>query len=258
VSSKPLIINLPSDWQVEQFRLTLFPSQPIGDPNNWWKEVMGTEPLHESTQRIGTLPIYQALGPLEQNEGFVTFQHEAGKADWIYGPSPFDRPLPYVTTGPYKPSLDSFRQLVHKLFGYNPPISKRVALGAILIFPVNSRIEGYEFLQKRLPSVTLDAQNSSDFLYRINRRRRLAVSGLEVEANRLSEWQVLQIVSQPIMIGSSYTQTSNEPVVYLARVSVDINTVPEFNQDIDASKQLSLLTEFIRLMEEIATNGDIV
>jgi hypothetical protein len=256
VASDRLLTNLPNDWQVEQLRITLFPSQQTPKPTDWWQGVLGTEPLTEATQRGGIVPVYQATGPLPGSEGFVNLRHEPARADWVYGPSPFDASLPYVVIGSYEKTVASFNQFANIFFRYTPPVVNRFAVGAVLLLPVTTKQEGYKFLDSLLPSVELDPDRSSDFLYRINRSRKSQV--IDAKINRLSEWSVLQIMPQTLVTGSSYNQILNEPLVYLARVSIDINTVPEFADEIDPSTQLSLLGEFMDLIAEIAAKGDVI
>jgi hypothetical protein len=255
VPSDRLITHLPEDWQVEQLRLTLFPSQHLPKPSDWWQGVVGSEPLNESTDRNGFAPVYQATGPLLDTDGFLTLRYEPAKVDWVLGPSPFSSSLPYVTIGAYKNSIESFQKFANRFFAYDPPIINRFALGAVFLLPISTKQEGYKFLDTLLPKVELDPDGSSDFLYRINRSRKSTT--MDIRVNRLSEWSVLQIMPQTFITGSSHTQLVSEPLIYLARVSMDINTALEFAEEIDAPHQMSLFAEFIELIDEIAKEGDV-
>src|SRR5436190_1193852 len=67
----------------------------------------------------------------------------------------------------------------------------RLAFGAVLAQPTEDRHSGYVQIAKYLPSIRLDVDGSSDFLFQINRPRPSRVGIENLLINRLARWSVL-------------------------------------------------------------------
>ncbi|MDQ7034545.1 MAG: hypothetical protein Q9P01_06835 [Anaerolineae bacterium] len=114
---------------------------------------------------------------------------------------------------------------------------------------------GYEKLTELLP-FKIDAENSSDFFYQINRRRNSnTISNLEL--NRLSKWSVLKLQTALIRTDIAANQLITLPEAYACRLELDINTIQNFEGELDQDKLSDLFYELINLGKEIATKGDI-
>lgn len=131
------------------------------------------------------------------------------------------------------------------------PAITRVAFGSVLLLPVSDRVKGYEQLNPYLP-FKLDATNSSDFSYRINRPRdsRSGVASLRI--NRLCKWSTLAFRSGEFMAAGPEVVTRENETVYACRVELDINTDPGFSGDIPKD----ILDELVDLAREICEKGD--
>ena len=103
-----------------------------------------------------------------------------------------------------------------------------------------------------LPHVQLDPAGSSDFMYRINRRRQCKSGISSLAINRLSTWSVARI--QDITMEAHRTVPG--PSSYVCRLELDINTAPEFKSALRKSSLTKLTDELIRLANEIASEGD--
>jgi hypothetical protein len=103
----------------------------------------------------------------------------------------------------------------------------------------------------------LDAEGSSDFLYRINRRR-LSQSGIEnLQINRLSTWSVARAEYQAFALesGGIPRVIRGEPI-FACRVELDVNTAAEFEGKLLPDQSLKIFTELIELAHEILLEGD--
>ena len=86
---------------------------------------------------------------------------------------------------------DEFVTLMSRWLEFDTgPSLRRLAFGAVLLHPAENRVEGYRKIQPYLQHVTMQPEESSDFLYQINRPREaeVAISGLQI--NRVSKWSV--------------------------------------------------------------------
>src|SRR5439155_24200889 len=69
----------------------------------------------------------------------------------------------------------------------------RIAIGATYYLSVPNKTASFLKLAEYLPSITIDANESSDFLYRINRPRVMEVANRSVVVNRVGTWASIQL-----------------------------------------------------------------
>jgi hypothetical protein len=134
------------------------------------------------------------------------------------------------------------------------PRIRRMAVGAVLLLPVGGRKEGYEQLQPYLSSVTIDPVNSSDFVYRVNRKRasQLGISGLSI--NRLGQWNtVVTKLLGPLTVPPDATLPEN----HFCRIELDINTAPEYPDVLPEERLGDILSELVAAAKEIILQGDV-
>jgi hypothetical protein len=185
--------------------------------------------------------------------------------DWVLRPETSEQEeVPAVlTTGSLRESLGALLPLVQKWFGLDScPVAKRLALGAVLLRPVDSRQEGYERLGPYLKdAVKLDPNGSSDFRYTINRWRSSKVVP-DLRMNRLTTWFVwvwrpvkLTVRVRPDAEVSREQEAGEQQMA--CRLDLDVNTAPEFEGVFDPPRQGELLQELCELTEEIAAKGDV-
>src|SRR5262249_10353878 len=129
--------------------------------------------------------------------------------------------MEFKTLGSFPENIEPFRKLIDKWLKMQtiPPIT-RLAFGAVLLQPVETRIKGYEVLAPYLPALNLN--NASDLVYQINRPRKSWGKIAELEINRLSKWAVLtyQAVVVPNLLGSPRQVGES----YASHLELDIST----------------------------------
>lgn len=244
-----------SDWKVEMLRVTAFPVSisKKADPGLW------ESLLEEAPEAALSRPkeqIYQEEGPL--GAGKLILTTHPTRIDWIHSVEP-EMSEGFPSLGNFQVSEYDFFSLVKKWLQSIMPI-KRLAFGAVLLYPVRSREEGYEKLSHWLPDIPLDGTNSFDFLYQINRPRGIDSPNRRILINRLSKWSVamLQRVHIGMEIkGQKASSLFPSDSLCACRLELDINTSP---QDVDQLPQDDLPVIFdhlVKLAEEIAEKGDI-
>ncbi|OQW33249.1 MAG: hypothetical protein A4E20_13120 [Nitrospira sp. SG-bin2] len=202
----------------------------------------------------------QLEGPF--NGGVLILALQPGRIDWhLTAKQAEEEPDSLGGLSLLKPeAIAKFQDLISRwmqLESYPPLI--RLALGQVLLQPVETREAGYLQLRNYLPSVDLKPE-STDFLYQINRpRQSTAVPSLRI--NRLCKWSVIR--ASKISFTLSAAQTEPTPLSRLVdsqqacRVELDINTVPEHQSKFDSATSISVFDELALLAKEIAEKGDV-
>lgn len=246
-------------WEVETLRLTAFPvpASPARD-HSWWSELIGEPPeIVSNRPREGAKTEEGAF-----STGRLINVVLPVRIDWLLVPSKEPG-----STAEYSPSvgrlselLEPFAQLMGRWLGLETcPTLVRLALGAVVSHPAESRVAGYRQLAAYLPYVRLDPDNSSDFFYQINRPR-IAQSGVTgLTLNRLSAWSVSfrQEMGIGIMLGSS--QLPHAVVgrqAYACRLQLDINTDQNRSEPLPRDSLGQLLEQLTGLAKEIVGGGD--
>ena len=246
-----------TDWRAESLRATAFyaANEPVSDAAQVWEVVTGGTPDRVSSRpREGT---QTAEGSIQGN--VLVISSQVGRIDLNVRPMP---PAPnvrmdgFVTLGLLTETLPSFLETAKAWLRASPP-SIRLAFGSVLLRETESISTGNEEINRLLPSVQIDAKDSSDFFYQINRRRRsLSTNGVLV--NRLSKWSVMQGGSVDLVAGVGLgLQVSSGQEFYGCRLELDVNTIGPQNHPIPKAKIIDLFGELTRLGKEIADKGDI-
>ena len=245
-------------WLCRQLRLSVFLAGVVADSESasWWQHVRGADPETEVNQR--PMKLLRQEGEFETGRLFMLSL--ADRVDWIWQAT--DKPEPtqdLATLGPFDETVEKFQSLMDNWLTICP-IAVRVALGAEVVAPVDSVDEGYERLQRYLPSLKLAPGKSSDLMYRINRPRD-SKNNPELKINRLSTWSLLQgavlsfRLTAPGGPGSSVTVSpSTRPA---CRLEVDISTAPAPQIELKQSELQALLREFAELATQAAQQGDV-
>jgi hypothetical protein len=240
-------------WGTSQLRLTAFfaPSATLEQPDAWWLQVTGEPPdktIKDSKQ--ATVDVQGGFA-----DGLLTLKTQPTRIDWLYTPAtpPDALPDPTAVIGPMPAGSAKFSEPIAKWFSLpDCPELIRLAFGAVLLIPAESRVSGYEALGSFLPSVKIDAKNSSDFQYQINRPRQSSVlSGLTV--NRLSKWGVAGLQS---FVASPAGLTFGN-IQHFSRLELDINTSHENVKVFSKEAVPQLFKELVQLGAEIAEKGDV-
>jgi len=244
-----------SDWQAESFRLTAFPSSS-GEISSqgWWKRLLEEEPETQITRsKIGDR--------IEQgtfHDANLTLRIQPDRIDWALRIKPPEEepPVGFLTVGKFEEACSSFCDLIKRWFPLSPPL-KRLAFGTIVLLPVSSRKDGYIQLSPYLGSVKLDPENTSDFLYRINRPRASRTGIKDLRINRLTTWAVARFESrQFVMRKIDIVGVEHGEPAFACRIEMDVNTITEIKGSLSSKHLDDVFSELVELSHEIITNGD--
>jgi hypothetical protein len=244
-----------ANWLAERVRCTVFfpANSPLPDPGTLWKEWADDEPSEVITKpkeglHVASGEFLGATFHVQAQADRVDFNLLAPKRETPLEPGEFPVAGEFGLIG-------EFAAIAKKWFSTAPTLT-RVAFGAILMEPAESKEAGYLRMDELLPDVTVD-EDARDFRFQINRRRESEVVP-SLLLNRLSKWSVAVI--QPMMVQfqiggpvSSATSTTQ----HAARLEVDINTAPEFAGSLPTDKLPDLFSELLVLGLEISAKGDI-
>ncbi len=232
-------------WQTEQLRLTAFPTPTQIGGSGWWEGVVGEPPENRTLKpKVG---VQQDEGPFEHGRLMLAIQPD--RVDWLFTTSD-----EHESVIPFPIALASFNEGMFRWFE-NCPSMQRLAFGAILTQPITDRIAGYRQLSAYLPSVNIDAENSSDFSYQINRPRssKSVIAGLRI--NRLTKWSVQTRMQVRLLPISRPVDVLEGPVA--CRLELDINTSQDYRGEFSKDRLREIFQELVEMGREIASEGDI-
>lgn len=246
------------EWQVGDLRLTAFPEQPLKvQGNEWWEKIVREAPESSTFNRKSG--VLSERGPFES--GVLSLNIHPLRIDWhLTKVQPNEIPEEEIpTVGGFSDTSESFARLMQKWLERNCPELDRLAFGAILLWPVQSRQAGYERLANYLPNVKFDPEGSSDFMYQINRPRNSNLDIPDLKINRLSKWSVLVYMSAMIKLDAkSYRSVQYDtPEIYACRLDMDINTAADFRGPLPKDKLGKIFEELVAIGQEITKKGDI-
>ena len=243
-----------SDWSAQTLRLTAFPEPSLDlDHPSWWTAVFQEPPDKQAAEpKLGK---YAYEGSVR--DGKLVLQIEPGRIDLrLSTTEPRGNEMPSL--GNYLQNLDSFKAFVVRWLNMESlPGLTRIAFGATLQYQVPDRITGYRQLQPYLNEVTLDPIHSSDFFYRINRRRDSRSGIPDLYINRLSAWSVMAFRPSLVQIGPSGIQGALGPESFACRLELDVNTSPEMTGILERNKLTELFAELVELANQIIDQGDV-
>ena len=246
-----------ADWDAESLRLSAFPTpaSPIEDVG-WWAALMGEPPevevvrpreggrRKEGAFELGRLVIQTSPARIDL-QAIPSHEQEATGGDFLF-------------IGKFEQVLERFAEVMNRWLNLDScPEIRRIAFGAVLISPVDSRVSGYRQLATYLPSVTIDPENSTDFLYNINRPRDSAAGIPNLKINRLSKWSVAHISTAGLVVESTGISYHGVPQGHFAcRLELDINTAAERREPLPREEVPSVWQELLNLGKEIVIDGD--
>jgi hypothetical protein len=243
---------------VEFLRLTAFlhaeehPTEPT-----WWSGLTGSQPEQRTSKPARGE--FQETGPVE--DASLSLSLQAGRVDWFLTPGPFEPTTNLIakinSVGTFPEKFGDFVGLMGRWLETSPRIV-RLAFGAVVLIPVESKEAGYRKLSEYLTAVRIDADSSEDFLYQINRPR-ASVSNTDLRINRLSKWSVayFQRFRLGIPAPSLHAQSEIGDRVHACRIELDISTPAGTSGALPHDRLVDVFRELVNFGSEIAENGDI-
>src|SRR5262249_6653147 len=141
-------------WLTESLRLTAFTVAPIAERVNWWRDLVGEAPETSTVNTKGGLTEVKEAGPFKS--GRLALRIQVNRVDWVWGPGEEQAQESFASLGVFKEIIDGFVPPMQQWLAIGPPLN-RLALGAVLLQPVESRQQGYRVLGERyLSSLNLD------------------------------------------------------------------------------------------------------
>jgi len=249
------ISRLPgSEWRVDTLRLTAFPlALTEVEYSSWWETVFREPPEIQTTEPRRSR--HREESSFEN--GRLILQVEPRRIDWQWGSAqPGEDQIPNIERFPG--ALDRFCEFMARWFEAEQcPILRRIAFGAVLLYPVDNREAGYRQLQPYLHNLTLDPVHSSDLLYQINRPRNSNAGLAGLRINRLSRWSVASFRPFSLEIGPLGTRSLSGSASFACRLEVDINTIADSQGELDRRNLQPIFQELVGLGDEILREGDI-
>lgn len=244
-------------WQAEHLRVTCFCDQP---PVDLWNRV-APEITPERDIREPRLPKAEQGATVQGR--WLSVVTLPGRVDLIITRVPTEAGGKDITgIGPLPEALSALLEhgtrLLSALAASNRPVT-RIALGGTLLEGVPDRISGYHKLATYLEGrVTLDAENSFDFSYRINRPRHLSIGeDSPLRINRLHQWAVLLIVETLFTVASGgFMAVPGAKPVHACQLTVDVNTDAERAKPIPPESLQLILNTLTEYCREVAVRGD--
>lgn len=244
-------------WQAESLRLTVFPEEAeVTSAAQWWEKLTGQPPeARNEKPREGRL---QDAGDHGGNKLALVVQ--PGRIDWQLtgNPQAEEGPDSWATVGAVPAVLRDFAELAERWLQFKEcPEANRIALGAVLLWPVTNFEAGYERIAKYLRFKFM-SEGASDLMFRINRPR-LSTTGIaDLEINRVCSWSVASRRGLEIRLdmASGIQARENTDQQFACRAEFDINTAPDSFGKLPQDRLVDILKEMVDLGVEIANKGD--
>ena len=259
MSVAPSALPPLDSWQIINIETIAFPAQPqIETPQNWLSDFTGgdTESTIKRLERrdrvtLGNRVVKLTIDPL--------------RIYWTAGPNVLADELvadglqQVPSLGGYSEVRDWFCGMMRQWVQAGIPEIKRLAFATKIIQPAPSREDAYRMLQPYIPHVEIDPE-STDFQYRVNRKRTSRTGIPNLVINRLSNWSAMQIEIQMSVSLTADTAVQHEipsAPVYACLLSLDVNTHQTFGGPLPSAQIADVFDELVDLSEEIAIRGDI-
>lgn len=228
--------DLARPWRARILRLSVFPERPEPSLPDMWAQVMSEIPEIDQAQprqhsRIQAAPwretMQMQLTTLPIRIDWVAVGDEEKRSDW---PTIADALPDFV---------DVTRRWLESL---SVPV-KRLAVGVQGMIEVPERGDGYRLLNDLLKAVELDADNTSDFLYNINRP--IESRMLAMRLNRVTKWACIRL--QMTMAAPGIEQSQPMAAGYYVSLECDHNTPAEREEALPQDRLSAIYDELIDL-----------
>ena len=242
------------DWQVESLRLTLFRAKPIETVIPLWETLTGERPEKVYSQPRANVIKEEGTVVL----GLLTHRSDPLRVNWILSPSQEQqqKTASFPNLGSLFETKAQFVKIMSDWLSSDAvPETNRIALGSVSIILKDNRASAYKLLSTLLHHVTIDIENSTDFLYQINRPIQSAVeTGLMI--NRLSKWNAANVMGFGLLLGERPEVIQDTRDYVAARLELDINTHQSNKRTFSKEELFPLLKELNDFGNQISTEGD--
>ncbi|MEG3975459.1 hypothetical protein QT970_12670 [Microcoleus sp. herbarium8] len=252
---EPTAANRPElkAWIANSLRMTAILSPAAQLPkHSLWEEVFGQPPENITSQpRTG---VQQEDGSFEGGRLSVTVQ--PARVDWMLtvdNNQATNSPIPSI--GQFVDVLNLFADKMTHWLEMSPPL-QRLAFGSILLLPMDEESSARQQLFAYLPLNPQNFENAQEFLYQINRPRN-SISGISnLLINRLSKWSVIRWKTINFL-PTNLISYSESPDSFSCCIELDINTSPDYQENLPKEKLSQIFLELVDLGKEIVKEGDI-
>lgn len=251
-SSNPTPTPVANGWVAELLQLVLFPiDSPLLADRQWWKEVTSEEP--EKTERKTT---ERAAGGAYRGQ-WLGLTVEANRIVWLASRLPSEELPDIGGLGDFKDARDTFFGSLNDWLREKCPPLRRVGFAGKVFLPTDSRDDNYRMLGRLLPAVRVDL-DSSEFQYRINRRKASESNIPGLMINRLSTWSSARLVGVTYELTGEKNAPSHKVLdKHACMLDFDINNPIEEGFVIPRERLMALVTEFGQFAEALASYGDV-
>jgi hypothetical protein len=241
----------PAVWQAQNLRVILFPEDPRAALHrDWWKDLTGNEPDSSIRKKVeredagihSGMMLVASVDPL--------------RLQWTVARAMEDALIEGAPVlGPYPEKRDEFVALMTRWLPSCPPV-KRIGFVASLLQEVPQRDDGYRLLNQYLPYVEVHT-DSSDFMYRVNRRRASKSPVPSLSINGLATWSSVKILtSMTAFQGELPGKEVEKAERHYCALELDVNTVPDFQGILPPEHLAVVLQELAGVASDIAARGD--
>lgn len=247
------------DWQIGVIRATAFVINDIEMPLNIWKKIIDQDPEKSIDELKNRKKYISGKIQIEKEIIKLSCQTSPGRIDLIFQPIDQEAVSGFPAIGQFSEIIDHYQRIILKFFLATPQ-SYRLAISPVLIKEAIDRPSGYKELQKYLPLLQIDPDNSSDLFYQINRRKIRKIEDSEYVINRLNKWNVveLQMAEMHAIIGKESDPVIREEKRYfVCRLEMDINNLPDSPKELNLVEKEALSNIFFEYAIDMAKNGDI-
>lgn len=240
-------------WIVQSVRVTAFPAELVdvaGSAAGWYASVFDAEA--ETTNRRRDV-LFEEAGPYGPVEGSTAILHvEPGRIDWFLQ-AVIDQASQWASVGDVS-VVEGFAEQVNRWFAHAPDL-RRLALGVILLDPIESLRAGYVSLQPLLPIINFgDPSGLSDFLVQFNRPHTSQITHEPV--NRLLKASVASEELLELASGSDGPPGRTINRLFAVRMEVDTSTYAARSQPFGREMLVPILNELVGYALELAHKGD--
>jgi len=239
-----------ADWSLANARFSAFSSTSAAFDATYFEELFGFPPETQTTRKAQFLSefsttreqtVYQLVVAGPKIDVIISAGLQVGEVPKAF---PVLQEAVQVRV--------ELRRVAASLIGRVPEV-RRLAVGEQTLMPAASRIEAYKALARFLPSIKIDAENSSDFFYRINRPRIVDFNGQKRVINRLSQWGCLQLNVTVTASEVSKTVVSGEAVSLIT----DVNSTAEDDLSaLTSEEKVKITDKLFAFSAELSEKGD--